>query len=400
MLPKVEGKSVFHDGAFLSKNVGRAYQAGLFNDLTVNLEGGETLSTSKYILASSSEYFAAMLFGGLKEGNSDEISLNCDVKTFRTILNFLFLREVDFAESCTEVLLTVMEKSREMRLDEISCKVQEYLVHLSVNDLLEPQDCLTVAEFSLAHKFENLTEAVLDSIKRQYRIVMEGADMENLSEETFLEILSHKEVAEFPVPEIAVFKSIADWCENHPAEESIKEELLSFVRWEDIGVRNLLHEVRTSGILTEERILDLLSDRLPDNVGYDTENVNVCARLDTKLLLPSKIIDLRKVYLLNKLEFVLERGWKVETRRYTYTLTVSRNKVQWEMLLDCSQLEIRGRQTICFPCKRIRYISIQGKCVNNDTAIWFSPTISACLDTVSPTSERFTLVPTAPAPRQ
>ena len=61
-----------------------------FSDITLMVQG-QPLPVHRVILASSSDYFRALLYGGLQESQSNEINLKCEhLDLFKKLLRYVY----------------------------------------------------------------------------------------------------------------------------------------------------------------------------------------------------------------------------------------------------------------------------------------------------------------------
>lgn len=75
---------------FLSEDIGGLYLSDDYSDVTL-IVNGQRLSAHKVILAARSQYFRALLFGGLKESTQDEIELKePNLPAFKGLLKYVY----------------------------------------------------------------------------------------------------------------------------------------------------------------------------------------------------------------------------------------------------------------------------------------------------------------------
>ena len=93
---KSSGKALHED--LLLEDIGHLYHNEDFSDIVLSV-GEECIPAHRMILASRSEYFRALLYGGLKETNEKEIRLSNDTPqdAFRCILKYIYSGTMDFS---------------------------------------------------------------------------------------------------------------------------------------------------------------------------------------------------------------------------------------------------------------------------------------------------------------
>ena len=61
--------------------------------------------------------------------------------------------------------------------------------------------------------------------------------------------------------------------------------------------------------------------------------------------------------MINKVQFKL---WDLDDRTYSYILESSEDGSNWTTILDCSEMSCSSMQTIYFPVKQVKLISVKG----------------------------------------
>lgn len=88
----------------LIKDLGALYSSGEYSDVTL-VVAGERINSHKVILAARSQYFRALLYGGLKESSQHEIELKgTTVPAIRGLLEFIYTGRISFANQHEEVI--------------------------------------------------------------------------------------------------------------------------------------------------------------------------------------------------------------------------------------------------------------------------------------------------------
>lgn len=82
----------------LSDSIGRLFEADDFSDLTLIVENCR-LPVHRVVLASRSEYFRALLYGGMRESSSCEIPLK-DVSAvpFKHLLQYIYTGKLNLSQ--------------------------------------------------------------------------------------------------------------------------------------------------------------------------------------------------------------------------------------------------------------------------------------------------------------
>lgn len=89
----------------LSEDIGALYLSNDYSDVTL-IVGGQRFNSHKIILAARSQYFRALLFGGLKESTQQEIELkDANLTGFKSLLEYIYTGRMSFTDRREEVLI-------------------------------------------------------------------------------------------------------------------------------------------------------------------------------------------------------------------------------------------------------------------------------------------------------
>lgn len=88
---------------FLSEDIGALYLSDDYSDVTL-IVSGQRFNGHKVILAARSEYFRALLYGGLKESMQNEIELKePTLPAFKGLLKYIYTGHMSLANQREEV---------------------------------------------------------------------------------------------------------------------------------------------------------------------------------------------------------------------------------------------------------------------------------------------------------
>lgn len=88
---------------FLSEDIGALYLSDDYSDVTL-IVNGQRFNGHKVILAARSEYFRALLYGGLKESMQSEIELKePTLAAFKGLLKYIYTGHMSLANQREEV---------------------------------------------------------------------------------------------------------------------------------------------------------------------------------------------------------------------------------------------------------------------------------------------------------
>jgi len=381
MLDTNENHGKFDDQDFFMQNISDAYQTKRFTDIFFVLSDGVTIDTNRYMLAWRSEYFASMLFGGLKEGNSEKVVLQCSSQIFRLLLDYIWEGKVDVSNLSLHPLLDLMENARMMCLERLVGSIEGYLAHLLESGQVDLGESLILLNFCVLNKFEGIENLALKFVDLNLVSLTTQEHFPKLSSASILSILKNEERK---ASELEVFKAVLGWMKGQkiPVPNSTKTAMLSLVNLVSISSIYLLKIVRKSGLYDDKAICDALEEQH----NKEHENVNVCLEENggeivdgvaskgscirggpytfdgwsgfTYNELDSRItIKFRREYIINKVEF---RLWDQDDRTYSYILESSQDGINWSTVLDCTNFNCSSMQTIFFQAKPMKFISVKG----------------------------------------
>jgi len=374
---EIAGK--FVDGDFM-QDISNAYQSSKFTDISFVLSDGLEIETNRFMLAWRSDYFASMFFGGLKEATSEKVTLQCNSQTFRLILDYIWEGEVDFSQLKVQSLVDLLESARMMCLDKLVGGIGEYMKYHLEYGKVELGELLLLLDFCVSNKFEEIEKLVLGFVGFNLATLTFNENFLKLSEDVILSILKYEER---DAPEIDVFNALASWIKSQvpPVSISSKTEMLSLVDLVGISNTNLMKAVRKSGLYGDKAICDAIEEQVK------MENVNVCLKDNGAQIVHgmeqfegscirgppheyaqhvgytyNKIderisVKFKREYMINKVEFHL---WDLDDREYAYILESSLDGINWTTILDCTMLDCISTQTIFFPSKPMKFISVKG----------------------------------------
>lgn len=106
----------------------------LYCDVTFILDTGVRIPAHRVILAARSEYFRALLFGGLSESTQDEIHLDLPLPAFRSILKYIYSGRLSLASLKDDHILDTLGLADHFGFTELQIAISEYLVQVCEND--------------------------------------------------------------------------------------------------------------------------------------------------------------------------------------------------------------------------------------------------------------------------
>ncbi|XP_028968043.1 BTB/POZ domain-containing protein 9-like [Galendromus occidentalis] len=376
----------------LATQIGSALFSEKFSDVTFIVEG-VSLPAHKIILATSCEYFRALLCGEMKESRQSEITLrSVPLGAFKILMKFIYTAQIDFSGLDDDLLLELLELAHLYGFGKLQDSLCGHLeTVLSIENV-----CVF---FEAAHELqlpalEKVCCGIMDQVPDA---VLKSESFYNLSVASVSKIISRDT---FCAEEIEIFKSVQRWLEsNSHREDPSKASLLEAVRLPLIGLGDLATIVRDSGLIPADLLMDAIRERenpIHNNSffrGVVAKEANLATPEQgaTKLKLkndgsnetnsdndvpaaPPKyesgpmprygsdlridpvcglVVGLRTVFIISNIKFELPAG-----ASHSYYVEVSVNLVDWVRLIDHSKYPCRSFQNLYFEPRALRYIRV------------------------------------------
>lgn len=356
-----------------------------YSDVTFIVEN-EKLPAHRVILAARSEYFRALLYGGLSESTQNEIHLKIPLKAFKALLKYIYSGNMSLAQMKEENILDTLGLANQYGFTDLEIAISDYLRQvLSLNNVCAILDAAKL--FAL----EGLTSVCHYFLDRNAEAILQHETFKSLSQDAICSLLSRDS---FFAPEVQIFQAVHDWC-NFNSEGGNIEAVVSKVRFSLMTLEQLLHVVRPSGILDPDHLLDAIAEKtasklLPyrgalwpeenvacnkfnsrtiqgelrsalldgDTISYDMEKGytrhSISENNDNQ---QGIIVELGKLFIINHIKILL---WDRDTRCYSYYVEVSVNQTNWDRVVDHTDYYCRSWQYLYFPSRAVRYIRLMG----------------------------------------
>ncbi|KAI6225487.1 BTB/POZ domain-containing protein 9 [Aphelenchoides fujianensis] len=367
----------------LTKAIGDLCTSPECSDVTLIVEN-ERIPAHRVVLGVRSEYFRALLFGGLKEQTDKEVELKeTPLAAFRILLRYIYTGRIQFASLRLELVLDILQLVNKYNFLELERALCDYLKH----NFYPSTVCMIYATASF-YSMNEFAEACLDYIDRKAEEVLQTEAFYQLSAPAVCGILSRGSLC---APEVFVFKAVAQWLDaNREADEKTRGELLDCIRLPLISMDDLLSIVRPTGLIPSDRLLDVLEDQRSKRNnealyrGFKVANVNIAAsswgawcvegtnrerlfREDSNshgeastlhsVANPGEgiVVELGRPFIINHIQLMLlDRTQK----SYCYYVEVAFDRNEWVRVADYSAYTCRGLQRLFFPQRVVKYIRV------------------------------------------
>jgi len=369
----------------LSEQFSKLYLSDQYSDITLIVDNNR-FSAHKVILASRSDYFRALLYGGMRESSQTEIELkDTPIGAFKHLLKYIYSGHISLSNFKEDIILEILALSHQYGFIELETAISDYLKAI----LTIKTVCLIYDTASLFY-LSDLTEAALVFMDRNAVEVLTHESFTSLSEASLKEIIARDS---FCAQEIEIFRAIATWSKANP--EVMVTEVLRHIRLSLINIQDLLKVVRPTDLMPADILLDAIQSRTESKDtdlryrGYKIRDENVAVprhgasvlvgEVKTALLDgDSKNYDMERGFsrhpiddsgdkgivvklgmpcIINRINMLL---WDRDQRAYSYYIEVSMDQQDWVRVVDHSTYHCRSWQFLYFPPRVVRFIRILG----------------------------------------
>jgi len=370
----------------LSEDIASLFQQEVFCDVNLVVEDS-SFPAHKIILAARSDYFRALLFGGLSESDPkcDKIELkDTNAAAFYILLKYIYSGRIELMSLKEELILDVLELAHRYGFEDLENSISDYL-----QSVLNISNVCLIYNMASAYGLSGLRQTSCEYMDLHASEIIVSESFLSLNKSAIKEVLSRDS---FCAPEIQIFHAIKIWLSNN--KETSINEVISVVRFPLLCLNDLLHTVRNSGIVSAESILDAIeqqhrsSDMELRYRGVLTPDENIATlRYGATVILGEMktalldgdvtcydldrgftrhpiddtnvgiVILLSMPSIINTIRLLL---WDRDSRSYSYVIEISMDDKDWVRIIDYSQYLCQSWQTLYFePCVA-RYIRILG----------------------------------------
>ncbi|KAJ8670742.1 hypothetical protein QAD02_002001 [Eretmocerus hayati] len=370
---------------FLSEHIGALYLSDDYSDVTLKVNG-QRFNGHKVILAARSQYFRALLFGGLKESTQNEIELKePTLPAFKGLLRYIYTGHMSLANQREEVILDILGLAHEYGFEDLEAAISDYL-----KEILNVKNVCIIFDAACLYRLEFLMEVCYEFMDKHALEILQNESFLQLSSGALNDLLSRDS---FYASEIEIFQAVQLWVKANPTVEV--EEVLQQVRLSLISVSDLLNIVRPTALVSPEAILDAIAANTQtknlqlnhrglllrnENVAHtrhgaqvlrgemptyildgDTENYDMERGYTRHTISDSAehciLIKLGSQCILDHMKMLL---WDRDGRSYSYYIEVSMDEKDWVRVVDHSQYFCRSWQYLYFEQQVVLYIRIVG----------------------------------------
>ncbi|XP_034941957.1 BTB/POZ domain-containing protein 9 [Chelonus insularis] len=369
----------------LSENIGALYLSDDYSDVTL-IVAGQRFNGHKVILAARSQYFRALLYGGLKESVQQEIELKgTTLPAFKELLKYIYTGHLSLVNQREETILDILGLANQYGFTDLEMAISDYL-----KEILNIKNICLIFDATRLYQLTRLTKVCHEYMDKHAYDIIKHESFLQLSSGALTELISRDS---FYAPEIDIFLAVEAWVKANPEIDS--SQVLGQVRLCLIAITDLLNIVRPTGLVSPEAILDAIAARthtrdseliyrgrllVDENVAHprygaqvlqgemrgflldgDTNNYDMergyTRHIITELKDHGILIKLGTQSIINHIKMLL---WDRDVRSYSYYIEVSIDQKDWVKVIDYSNYFCRSWQYLYFEPRVVLYIRIVG----------------------------------------
>lgn len=397
-----------HSNLVLS-NLESLYLNDEFSDITLVIDNSE-IPAHKIILASSSDYFRALLFCGLQESQSSKISLKCsNERLFKQLLKYVYTGKMSLTEMSVQQILEIFQMSHEYNFKALNETISKHLI-----SILSLKNVCIFYDLSNFYEIDELRTACLHFLDHNAEQVLKQENFLRLSKTNLKSILLRES---FCANELSILVALNHWIKANPEEDG--KVLYQQIRMNLIDLEQLIELIRPTELLNPDEILDLIystvKNKDKDYRCFTMPEVNIASeRFETKVIhgeleiLGSKkqssnlnetgreeepdeaasdreeekelehraivsnlikpneesclLIQFKYPFKINLIKMMLHHK---DDRTYSYYVETSLDAENWKRVVDHTAYVCRSGQFLYFESQVVKYVKVVGTACNN-----------------------------------
>lgn len=340
----------------------------------------------KVILAARSEYFRALLYGGMRESSQSIIELKgTSLAAFKILLRYIYTGHMTLTNLKEDMILDILGLAHQYGFVELETSISEYLkAILNIRNV-----CMIYDTANLFH-LSSLAEVCCCFVDKHAQEIIQHESFLSLSAAAIKEMISRDS---FCAPEVDIFRAVHNWTQHNCGIEP--QEILACVRLPLMTLQDLLNIVRPTGLLKADVILDAIKSRtesrdtdlkyrgylIPEeNVASPKHGARVLHGEMKSALLDGDIhnydmergftrhpiddnngqgilVKLGMQCIINHMRMLL---WDRDMRSYAYYIEVSMDQKDWVRVVDHTRYLCHSWQSLYFEERVVKFIRIVG----------------------------------------
>uniref|UniRef100_A0A7E4UV44 BTB domain-containing protein n=1 Tax=Panagrellus redivivus TaxID=6233 RepID=A0A7E4UV44_PANRE len=327
------------------------------------------------VLSEKCEFFRTMFSSSFFEAKSDKIRLKetC-LDAFKVILKFIYTGQLPtLYHECQDCSLQHAARTiTSQQLFEILLCAQFYMMDDLVNDTISKLKwkCLLnpglILNNALAYSIDDLISRSTVSIQKEAHDLVKRKVLAQLSPRAWEYVLK----LPLDTYESNIFEALVNWMRNNPGHSEAFPKLLEHIELHLLDKAHLDMLFKPTQLIDPLFLVNLLSQQQQQaQLVKKVVDRNVITGADDLRIIDGKkngskptitplfnkqsiVIDLKQRYLLNCLKLKSEFA-------LSYTISMSTDSQNWDLVIDYSKYECSGRQVLYFTERAVRFIRIQ-----------------------------------------
>ncbi|XP_043193007.1 BTB/POZ domain-containing protein 9-like [Amphibalanus amphitrite] len=380
------GASEVNHVSQLSQDLAHLCRSEEFCDVVLSVEG-HRFSAHRAVLAARSEYFRALLFGGMKESREKEVTLTgAAVGPFRVLLQYIYTGQMSLVGLKEDTVLDMLGLAHQYGFTQLEEAVSQYL-----EAAVRAGNVCVIYDMARLYRQSALLDVCQSFMDKNAAAVLQHPSFCTMSDQGVREVISRDS---FCAAEVDIFRAVSRWTAANPELDSA--QLLAAVRLPLVSMQDLVNVVRPSGVISPDAILDAIKtkvesrDRELPYRGCLLPDENVCTprhgaqtvRGDMRSFLlngDTSAFDMERGFtrhaiddacsdncievrlgmpcIINHIKMLL---WDKDMRSYSYYVEVSMDECDWVRVVNHSRYHCRSWQTLYFPPRVVRSIRVVG----------------------------------------
>ena len=245
----------------LASQTGALYRSQEFTDVTFVVEGSKFFA-HRVILAGRSDYFRALLYGGMRETNpGTEIEIkDTTAPAFDALLKYVYTGKMFLGDYKEDTILELLSLAHKYGFLALESALQGYL-----KAVLSIRNVCVIFDAAVLYQMSDLYTTCLSFLDRNAVEVLTTDGFSCLTKSALIEIIKRDS---FCAPENQIFRAVREWVES--ADEISQADLkgiLDKVRLPLISLHDLFNIVRPSELFSADAILDAIRIKTESRVN-------------------------------------------------------------------------------------------------------------------------------------
>ncbi|KAG7307025.1 hypothetical protein JYU34_007156 [Plutella xylostella] len=242
----------------LSENIGSLCLSAEYSDVTLVVEGVR-IPAHKVILAASSDYFRALLYGGMREASQAEVELQAPLQAFKALLRYVYSGHMGLSVLREETVLDMLGLAHQFNFQELEAAISDYL-----RQVLALRNVCSVLDAARLYGLDGLMNYCFNFLDKNAAEVLVHESFLQLSVEALQSLLERDS---FFAPEVDIFKAVCRWFDANQqwvksdAGQAQVEKILKSVRLTLMSLEELLTVARPFPLVTADMLLDAIQEK-------------------------------------------------------------------------------------------------------------------------------------------